>query len=323
MRHLPWILFSVFFLNACQGSMPKTEKEKSPPWVATIIPGIEFVEQRIFLSLIEDQDTLSFFTDTGGGRLIYPNAVAVLNLKIDSSGSGDQLMESVDLTESFKKRELPVPTGPQFILRQDRGEMYNMDGLLGASWFAKQSWLFDYKQQQLAVLDSIQWDQIPDSGITPVYFLRDSLGTALTNFPRIDIIVERDTISTLFDSGATAFIKEAYQDRFEGFKAVATSFMSAKYFDQWREEHPEWTYLKEADTRIGEDMLQVPEITIAGHTIGPVWFARRADKNFIEYMSQWMDETVYGAIGGSAFAHFDQVLIDYSEGKAYFKKEND
>ena len=320
MKHHYWILYTLLFLAACQNSDPIAKADDLAPWTATAIPGIEFKEHRIFLNLVESGDTLSFYTDTGGGRLIFPNAVKALKLPIDSSGSGEQLMESVELKVSFEQRGLPAPEGPQFLLRQDMDGVSEMDAMLGSSWFANKRWLFDYRNQQLSSLDSIRWDRVPELGTIPVYFLKDSLGMALTHFPRIDIVVDRDTISTLFDSGATAYIKEEYQSQFAGFSAVATSFMSARYFDQWREEHPEWPHLKQADTRIGEDMIQVPEISIAGQTVGPVWFARRENKNFIEFMSQWMDETVHGAIGGSVFAHFEQVVIDYPAGKAYFKR---
>ena len=46
--------------------------------------------------------------------------------------------------------------------------------------------------------------------------------------------------------------------------------------------------------------IEVSRIVVGGYTVGPVWFTRRADKNFHEYMSQWMDKRIEGALGGVA-----------------------
>lgn len=67
-------------------------------------------------------------------------------------------------------------------------------------------------------------------------------------------------------------------------------------------------------------MILVSEVTIVGHTVGPVWFTRRKDQDFTQFMSQWMDETEYGAIGGSAFHHFQHVIIDYPGELCYFAR---
>lgn len=68
-------------------------------------------------------------------------------------------------------------------------------------------------------------------------------------------------------------------------------------------------------------MIEVPEISVAGYTVGPVWFTRRPDKNFHEYMSQWMDKRVEGALGGNALYHF-RITIDYPRAVAVFEKAN-
>ena len=67
-------------------------------------------------------------------------------------------------------------------------------------------------------------------------------------------------------------------------------------------------------------MIEVPKIKIAGYTVGPVWFTRRADKNFHEFMSKFMDKQVEGAIGGNALRHF-RITIDYPQAKAVFEKK--
>jgi len=67
-------------------------------------------------------------------------------------------------------------------------------------------------------------------------------------------------------------------------------------------------------------MIQVPRVTIGKHTVGPVWFTRRDDENFTQFMSQWMDKEVAGAIGGSALKHFRTILIDYQKDLLYLQK---
>ena len=66
-------------------------------------------------------------------------------------------------------------------------------------------------------------------------------------------------------------------------------------------------------------MIEVPNVTVAGYTIGPVWFTRRPDKNFHEFMSKFMDRKVEGALGGSALRYF-RVTVDYRNAVAIFER---
>jgi hypothetical protein len=53
--------------------------------------------------------------------------------------------------------------------------------------------------------------------------------------------------------------------------------------------------------------------------VGPVWFTRRPDRNFHEYISSMMDARVEGALGGSAL-HFFRVTVDYPGRVAVFQQ---
>lgn len=64
-------------------------------------------------------------------------------------------------------------------------------------------------------------------------------------------------------------------------------------------------------------MIRVPSVTVAGHTVGPVWFAQRPDSNFRKMMPELMDKPIEGALGGSALQYF-RVVIDYPGAAAYF-----
>jgi hypothetical protein len=67
-------------------------------------------------------------------------------------------------------------------------------------------------------------------------------------------------------------------------------------------------------------MIEVPRVVIAGRAVGPVWFTRRADKNFHQFMSQWMDKRVDGALGGNALSFF-RVTVDYPSAVAVFESK--
>jgi len=96
-----------------------------------------------------------------------------------------------------------------------------------------------------------------------------------------------------------------------------TSFVTHSLFEVWRTRHPDWRVVENADAYGGEAMIQVPVVHLAGYDVGPVWFTRRSDANFHEYLSQWMDQRVDGALGGSVFQYFAMV-VDYPRARAYF-----
>ncbi|AOH35153.1 hypothetical protein BGP89_01255 [Luteimonas sp. JM171] len=82
--------------------------------------------------------------------------------------------------------------------------------------------------------------------------------------------------------------------------------------------HPEWRVIQGAQAGTGSDMIEVPEVEIAGFTVGPVWFTHRPDAAFHDMMSSMMDQRVEGAIGGNAFRHF-VMTVDYPRAVAYFR----
>jgi hypothetical protein len=67
-------------------------------------------------------------------------------------------------------------------------------------------------------------------------------------------------------------------------------------------------------------MIEVPEVRIAGHTVGPVWFTRRPDAAFHDFMARMMDKPSDGAVGGSALRHFQRVTVDWANAVAVFEK---
>src|SRR3546814_11711968 len=66
-------------------------------------------------------------------------------------------------------------------------------------------------------------------------------------------------------------------------------------------------------------MIQVPASEIAGYRTGPAWFSARPDKAFPEYMAQWMDQQVDGALGGETFRGF-RITVNYRAETAAFER---
>lgn len=68
-------------------------------------------------------------------------------------------------------------------------------------------------------------------------------------------------------------------------------------------------------------MIRVPEVAIAGHTVGPVCFERRHSRNF-RRMAQRTGRPVHGALGGSLFRH-SRITVDYPEARAHFERASE
>ena len=164
-------------------------------------------------------------------------------------------------------------------------------------------------------------DKVPEGATTvPLGFRTDSTGKRVLSFPRIIAVVDGDTLQLLFDTGATGFLSpQAVAALGDSAPSVrATSFITSEVLTRWRQRHPDWRVLDNADQTIpGMRMIEVPRITVAGSTVGPVWFTERPDRNFHEFMSQFMDRRVDGALGGNAFRFF-RITVDYPAAVAHF-----
>ena len=88
-------------------------------------------------------------------------------------------------------------------------------------------------------------------------------------------------------------------------------------FEGWRKAHPDWPYIEKGDA--GAAMIQVPAVDVVGFRTGPAWFSVRPDKAFHEYMAQWMDRPVDGALGGETFRDF-RITVDYPAETAVFER---
>jgi len=66
-------------------------------------------------------------------------------------------------------------------------------------------------------------------------------------------------------------------------------------------------------------LIEVPEVTIGGFKVGPVWFSVQPDIGFQSVMGTLTDKHVSGALGGSAL-HFFRMTVDWPNGIAVFER---
>ncbi len=282
----------------------------------------EFIHHRIWVTPVLQGRTLRFFTDTGGGwNAIAKSTVRRLALKPISDNS----VEVVDWPVFDNAHAVPAPS-PHFRagrLQVAPDEILWGDGTLGGRWHADAVWEFDYPGKRLSRLRGFRADD-DDPHRVSLGFQRNAAGQRTMHFPSIDVTVDGETLALLYDSGASATVTEGSAEEF-GVAAgteIGTSFIEPAVLDRWISAHPDWRVLQKA-AQLGRSrlrMIEVPEIVLGGHRVGPVWFAERFAGAFTVDMSVMMDRPVHGALGGSALRHF-RVVLDYPGAVAYFHRD--
>ena len=284
----------------------------------------EFVDGRVFVVAADRDGTrLRMFADTGGGWNAVRSSVADrLGLKPAGSLQQDDgsRLPAVGFPRGWIDQGIPAPRYESWL--QGRlvvvpDHEIDDDLFLGSRWFAGRVWSIDYLSQELRLLDQV--DSLEGFAPTAMTF------RAGLHFPRIDIEVDGERLSVLLDTGATATLSASAAQVF-GVSAgtpIGTSFIVRDVFDSWTKRHPQWRVLRAAD-RIGGgtnafDMIEVPQVVVAGLRVGPVWFSQRPDAAFREWMSSMTDQPIDGALGGSAFKTM-RLILDYPGQRAYFSR---
>jgi hypothetical protein len=287
----------------------------------------EFTGGRVFVrAATASGGTLRFFTDTGGGTaLVHPDAAARLGLRVDSLRADGETLAVVDFPPLPAGSPFPLPGGPfagRLLVFPPQPSIHtDEDGMLGRVWFAERVWTFDYPGARLLLRAPGDLPPHDPAHRVPLGFQANRSGARTMNFPRIRIQVDGDSLDLLYDSGATLALSDsAHALLADGGPAVrGTSFITASVFERWRQRHPDWRVVEGAERGTREAVIQVPRISVGGFEVGPVWFTRRPDRNFHQYMSQWMDRRIDGALGGSALAYF-RVTLDYPGAVAVFER---
>jgi hypothetical protein len=282
-----------------------------------IVPS-RFEADTVYVLLPTARGPVELYTDTGGGGFILSERAADrLHLKVGKAdnaalsaelGAQARIAAPPQLTGRLPKlpaRAIVLPRAAQIPAWPEQG-----DGFVGASWFAGGIWTWDYPGHRL-VHERSDWRPPADARTVALSFKVDPDGTRPTNFARVQITIDGRALPMLLDTGAETFLTEDAVQRLGGGPQLrATSMIAASVFDQWRSAHPDWRFIDNAQVATNAAMIEVPSVEIAGFRTGPVWFTRRSDKNFHEFMSSMMDARVEGALGGNALRNF-VMTIDY------------
>jgi hypothetical protein len=282
----------------------------------------QFVHDQVWLVPKVDGQEIRFFTDTGGGfNAISSDVAGWLGLATESIEADGRPMMLAPFPDFDKGHGLPAAPkhfmqGRLAVVDADQF-LAEGDGFLGGRWFADGVWAFDYPAGTLARLEAYAGPGTP----VPLGFQTNAAGQRTMHFPSMDITVDGEVLPVLLDTGATATLSESSGPVFglPAGTAVGTSFIEREVFERWVANHPDWRVVEGGD-RIGDKalrLIEVPAVTIAGHTVGPVWFAERPPGAFQKYMASMMDRPTWGAIGGSGLKYF-RMVIDYPAAKAWF-----
>lgn len=285
----------------------------------------QFDHNRIRLVVhADDGSPLAFYTDSGGGFDAISRPV-VDRLKLAPAGKTEGDDESFPLVEFpafVAKSGVPAPLpddGLHGKLAVTPEATMGTDGFLGSPWFAGRAWRIDYVRHEMALVHDVKPG--PRDRALPMGFQTNAAGTRVANMPRVTLQVDGQSLDVLLDTGATLSLTD---DSAPVFKLapgtqVGGSFVTKTIFDGWHAKHPDWRVIERGDGLRGKafPMIEVPRVSVAGFTVGTVWFAQRPDKNFTEMMSSMMDGTVVGALGGSGLQYF-HVVLDYPKATAWF-----
>lgn len=273
-------------------------------------------------------EKMVFFTDTGGGLFLFADTVERLKIAATQiEADGGRKMDIVSLPafkpESFIPAPLGSPSEKLFVApaAQRIALAKDWSGMLGQQWFAGRVWTFDYLKQKLLLRASGDVPKVKEENRVALNFKTNAGGKRSNNFPRIGVTIDGENLDLLFDTGAstdlTAAALAVIKDKLPSVRA--TSFIAASVFEKWRGKHPDWRVIEAAENGSNEAMIEVPTVSIGGYTVKKIWFTRRADKNFYQYMSGFMDKRIEGAIGGNALRFF-RVTVDYPNAAAIFEQ---
>lgn len=201
------------------------------------------------------------------------------------------------------------------------------DGQLGAGYLPSRVWTFDYPAHKLLVMGP-SWKPASSAHVVTLGFMRNAEGRMATGMPRITIRVDGKPVQMLLDTGATAHPTAAGKSASHtatGHGTGVTSYIDRTVFQQWHHARPNWRVVENGDDLFGPGkatpIIEVPEVEIAGWSVGPVWFTGRPDSSFrigSRSMSSYTDKSVDGAVGANVFS-LVVMTIDYPHSSAYFQ----
>lgn len=315
------ILASFLFLIAW------TQESKAPLHTPTKIPVDYSADRFIVQPVAIDGNALRLLADTGGGLFVVDSAVKRLGLSPREVTRKGEKFKEVKLPKFKPEASIPSPEFndgwmPVYPDQELPIDNENLSGMVGQAWFAGHVWTFDYPTHSLWLWPNGQSPEQHNGHELSLGFPTNNSGQRGANFPRIQALINGQAEELLFDTGATTTLSpkllEVLNDH--GPKTRATSFITHSTLTKWHQAHPEWKMIEDQSAKRDKVMIQVPKITVAGYTVGPVWFTERPDYNFHEWMSQFMDKEIDGALGGDALRFF-KITVDYPNAKAFFERK--
>ncbi|WP_139203009.1 hypothetical protein [Pseudoxanthomonas sp. GM95] len=278
----------------------------------------------------QDGHSLRLVVDTGGpgGSGLYvvdPNAATRAGLKIRRCDVDGEALPVVELRSPLWKGVPDAPgrlCGASALLAKGVGIGAD-DGNLGAGYLSHFIWTFDYPNQALW-LESAGWKPGVGTRSIPMSFPRNSDGEKASGLPRIQLKIAGESLDFLLDTGATAAPTRAGQKAMtlQTEKGIGvTSYIDKAVLDRWHQEHPDWIVIDDGDELlpVQGDMrvIRVPNVMVAGWSVGPVWFTERPEGTFgPKGMGAHMDAPVVGAAGANLWQHFVMTL-DYPHDAAW------
>ncbi len=289
-----------------------------------------FHDALIFLEPVsEEGDTLSFFVDTASGTRLYESSVNRLGLTTTSAIIQGQQQTAAFLPPFDTTNYIPLPLVTDGLLpvRDDdrmpshhevimgRGDspLPGRDGVLGSTWFASRCWRINFREESMFVISSDPKEppeEMDSETAVPLAFFEEG-DRRQYHFAHLNVVIAGDTLPMVLKTGSNIILSDEAQDALNHpDPLLPAGLISGSVAERWLDANPRWTVIHQADRLYGGDLIEVPEIRIGPHTAGPVRFAVRRDEDLTEWISQFTDESIVGALGPDAFrdAH---ITINY------------
>ncbi|HZH02640.1 MAG TPA: hypothetical protein VEY30_02580 [Myxococcaceae bacterium] len=294
-------------------------KTAAVPDAARALP-VVFRENRIFLNAVTEQgQPVAFYVASGGKTFLRASAARHLQLPVARRREGGTVFEAAVWPAFGLALPPPAADGATLPVLPDGqlppfSGLERTDGILGRSWFAARVWTLDYPGKQMLL-----WEGSPPPGDpTHTLPLRLPEGAAGAGGPRVTVLLAGEPAELALDTGVTVHLSRAAIAALNDGRPLlrAASAVSRSTFETWRNKHPAWRVIDEADVIVpGEDLIEVPELTVAGQKVGPVWFVTRPDGA----LGGSADDPLSGTLGGSALSAF-RLTLDYVRRTAHFDR---
>ncbi len=286
----------------------------------------EFEHDRIHLVVrAPDGSTFTAYVDSGGSMNMISPAVAQ-RLTLAAAGKIEEDDFKADLVAFpafLPAAGVPAPLDDPLFhghLVLGPAPVADSDLFLGGPWLEGRVWLLDYARHELLI--DPQWRPSARDHALPLGFKTDDAGLRRVSMPRITVTIAGEPLDMLLDTGAMAKLAadSASALHVAPGTVVGAGFIMRSVFERWHATHPEWRVTDKGESVQGHQipMIEVPQVTVAGFTVGPVWFVQRTDVNFTEGLSQMMDKPVVGAFGPSGLRWF-HLALDYPNATAWIR----